>query len=149
MGNAMIISKVIEFDAGHRVQNHASKCRNPHGHRYRVRVSVEGKLIEKKGASNEAMVMDFGSLKTILGKHVHDVYDHGFMVSKSDNVLKDLFDSVQAAMKWKVIYMEGPPTAEALAIDIWNRLAKVGVKGLHLIEVWETPTCKAEYNGQP
>jgi 6-pyruvoyltetrahydropterin/6-carboxytetrahydropterin synthase len=39
------VTKIVEWDMGHRVPNHKSKCRNPHGHRYRLEVTIGGPLI--------------------------------------------------------------------------------------------------------
>ncbi|MFZ8988336.1 MAG: 6-carboxytetrahydropterin synthase, partial [Methylophilaceae bacterium] len=38
----MIITSRMEFDAGHRIPNHKSSCRNLHGHRYAIEVSLSG-----------------------------------------------------------------------------------------------------------
>src|SRR5262245_56527683 len=74
------ISKEVQFDAGHRVPNHDSKCRNPHGHRYRVEAWLTGDLVTTPGAPDEGMLMDFGALKKILMREIHDKLDHGFIV---------------------------------------------------------------------
>ena len=44
----MLITKEIEIDAAHRVPNHKSKCRTFHGHRYRIEVGVDDKVIDTK-----------------------------------------------------------------------------------------------------
>ncbi|MBI4225594.1 6-carboxytetrahydropterin synthase [Candidatus Roizmanbacteria bacterium] len=44
----MVITKIIEFDMGHRIPNHKSQCRNLHGHRYKLEVNLEGDVEEKK-----------------------------------------------------------------------------------------------------
>ena len=49
----MIITKLLEIDMGHRIPQHKSKCFNPHGHRYKFEVGVEGELINSKGESSE------------------------------------------------------------------------------------------------
>ena len=61
----MLITKQIEIDMAHRVPNHKSKCHNLHGHRYKIEVGVDDKLITRKGSSSEGMVIDFGDLKDI------------------------------------------------------------------------------------
>lgn len=161
------VSKEIEFDAGHRVPNHASKCRNPHGHRYRVRVTIAGELVTTPGASDEGMLADFGDLKGLLTQYVHDPLDHGFIVHEQDIVtlyslgeadynedtqeFRRIDQSVaQNRFDWKVIVFPYIPTAENLARWIWEQLKKpVGEIGfdLSLVEVWETPTSLATYDG--
>lgn len=133
-----IITKEIEFDAGHRVPLHASKCRNPHGHRYRVQAGIEGELITEGPESG--MVRDFSIVKELLTEHVHDIYDHGFIVHKSDKDIIDLFNTLD----YKIIVVDWYPTAECLAKNIYWRI-KTYLPTLQFIRIWETPTSMAEY----
>jgi 6-pyruvoyltetrahydropterin/6-carboxytetrahydropterin synthase len=159
------ISKEIEFDAGHRVPNHESKCQNPHGHRYRVVMHVSGDLVGTEGDSQEGMVLDFGFMKELLTKHVHDVFDHGFIVHIKDTVLRDFLLNgypgsasgigLEGHDEWKVIVFPLVPTAENLAMWIWDHLAQKVTEitatraWLTSIEVWETPSSCATYGNQP
>jgi len=87
----MRISRQIEWDMGHRVTNHKSKCRNLHGHRYKAEICVEGKLVNINGSSDEGMVMDFGDIKELANKYIHDILDHGFMVWVKDKPVAEFF----------------------------------------------------------
>ena len=107
------VQKEVEFDAGHRVPLHASKCRNPHGHRYRVRATVEGTL--RQSGSSTGMVVDFGDLKALLTERVHDRYDHGFVVWEDDFALRTCLTDAAAPEQWKVIVEPWHPTAENMA----------------------------------
>lgn len=149
-----IINKEIEFDAGHRVPLHASKCRNPHGHRYRVVAYIEGELITSGPESG--MVRDFSIVKELLTERVHDVYDHGFIVHEIDYPMiaafKATWTKVDGAYKtytnegWKVIVVPFIPTAECLAKAIFDDLKANGLPTLMRIDVWETPTSCASYS---
>lgn len=133
-----VISKEIQFDAGHRVPLHKSKCKNPHGHRYKVVAYLVGELITE--GSEAGMVKDFGDVKDILMVRVHDRYDHGFIVHRGDEDLKNFLNDAL----YKVIVMDDYPTAECLAAAIFSDL--VGwIPNLSAIEVWETPTSMASY----
>lgn len=136
-----IISKEIEFDAGHRVPLHESKCKNPHGHRYKVRATIAGELITEGPESG--MVRDFSIIKQLLTKHVHDVYDHGFMVYKDDHEM-DPFISLCHVYNWKIIMTNFIPTAECLAKDIYDTL-RAFLPNLLEVDVFETPTSIASY----
>jgi 6-pyruvoyltetrahydropterin/6-carboxytetrahydropterin synthase len=138
-----IVEKEVQFDAGHRVPNHKSKCCNPHGHRYRVVVGVSGDLVSSEGASDQGMVMDFGDIKALLTAYVHDVYDHGFMVYMEDITMRELA-SLVPTFKW--VYVAFIPTAENLARSIYDNLAQY-LSGLAYVKVWETPTSMAMYPG--
>lgn len=144
------ISKEIEFDAGHRVPLHESKCKNPHGHRYRVVAHIAGELITEGPESG--MVRDFGNVKDVLMSQVHDVYDHGFIVHALDQAMLKAFgvhyDPEQSAYVcrngWKVVVVPFIPTAECLAKEFYVR-CKEHLPNLLSIDVWETPTSCASY----
>lgn len=87
----MIVSRQIEWDMGHRVMNHNSKCKNLHGHRYKMEICMKGKLIEKENDSSQGMVIDFGDIKSITLTFINDVLDHGFMVWEKDKLLTSFF----------------------------------------------------------
>lgn len=142
----MHITKRVEFDAGHRVPDHASKCANPHGHRYVVEAEVSGLVIDQRDNAENGMVVDFGRLKALLVERVHDRWDHGFMLDSRDRWLADDF----AAQGWKVDVLPCPPTAENLAMIIAFTLDIAGeMPGCKLtrVTVWETPTCSASWTG--
>jgi len=142
-----IVTKEVEFDAGHRVPDHKSKCQNPHGHRYKVKVHIEGPL-QTVGSSN-GMVLDFSDIKSMLTSRVHDWLDHGFMVYTGDSVLREAFATVMDM--WKIVLVDFVPTAENLAENIYTDLseymAKVKMAGnIIAVEVHETPTSIATYH---
>jgi 6-pyruvoyltetrahydropterin/6-carboxytetrahydropterin synthase len=159
------ISKTIEFDAGHRVPFHASKCRSPHGHRYKVAAVCTGLIVEEHGASDDGMVMDFGELKAILMEKVHDALDHGFILCDQDTPMKalcnmihqeELFGEGQSSnsMGWKIVQLPYVPTAENLARWIFEQIDERITQHyrhnleLRYVEVYETPTSVAIY-GRP
>lgn len=132
---------------GHRVPNHASKCKNPHGHRYTIEVAVQGDLITIPRASDEGMVIDFGDLKDIMMKEIHDVFDHSFTISRTDDLV-DTWLHWKDGLGMKINAVDFIPTAEKLA-EHWYGLIKEPLKtrGIKLItvEVHETPTSVAIY----
>ncbi len=103
---------------------------NPHGHghNYAVEVTLSGEPDPVTG-----MVMDLKKLKEILNREVVEPYDHRFL-----NYEVPPFDRVI-------------PTAENVAIDIWQRLAphfESGRGRLHGIRVFETPDYFVDYYGE-
>ena len=144
----MLISKEIEFDMGHRVPYHKSKCVNPHGHRYRIRVTLSGDVVDLEGKSDHGMVMDFKDVKRVLMKYIHDDFDHGFMYWEKDEVMDEFFKNESYFNKIKVPFT---PTAENIAAWVFKYLDEkytdiydTGLE-LHKVELWETPTCKATF----
>jgi len=143
----MSLTKEVEFDTGHRVPDHASKCFNPHGHRYRVRATCAGELINEDGAADNGMLVDFSDLKAWMTEYVHDVYDHAFVVYENDDIMRSSLE--HGSPDWKIVIVPFIPTAENMAQDIFDRLAPIieshwrnNIR-LVKIEVWETPTSKA------
>lgn len=72
-------TKTVEWDMGHRVPNHKSKCKNVHGHRYKAEVTVRGEIIPEEGISDEGMVIDFSDVKAIVNSICDGELDHGYM----------------------------------------------------------------------
>jgi len=153
--NKIKVSKEIEFDMGHRIPNHKSKCSHPHGHRYKVVAVVSGPLHDTED-TNQGMVIDFGDLKKILMEKIHDVYDHGFMVHDQDPLGYHLtnFESEDFQGIMNCHYVNFIPTAENLAHHFFGIVDVELVVidwPLRLIElqVHETPTsvatCTREY----
>ena len=59
-----------EFSSGHYLRNYKGKCENPHGHNYKVRVTLAGRELDKAG-----LLLDFKDLRHVM-KHVIDRLDH-------------------------------------------------------------------------
>lgn len=143
----MLITKQIEIDLGHRVPNHKSKCKNIHGHRYRIEVGVDDKVIQSVGASDEGMVIDFGDLKEIMMEEIDAKFDHGFVVYEKDEFI-NIFSSL-SNKGMKMLFKDFIPTAENLARHWYDliklKLQEKGIKIAH-VKVWETPSSTALYN---
>ncbi len=142
----MLITKEIEIDMGHRIPNHTSKCKNFHGHRYKIEVGVDDKVITKKKSSSEGMVIDFGDLKTIMMDVLDKDYDHGMVIYMRDPYWKFFSDLKFTGMKIQMVKFI--PTAENLAKH-WYQLMKIQLKEKNIkikhVKVWETPTSTATY----
>ncbi len=59
-----------EFAAGHFLRNYRGKCENPHGHNYRVKVTLRGRELDAAG-----LLLDFKQLKQVM-RPVIDRLDH-------------------------------------------------------------------------
>jgi 6-pyruvoyltetrahydropterin/6-carboxytetrahydropterin synthase len=143
----MLITKEIEIDMAHRVPNHKSKCQNLHGHRYKIEVGVDDKIIDTKGSSDEGMVIDFGDLKQIMMEEIDQKFDHNGIFYKDDTNRVSL-ELISTEQPKDILFVDFIPTAENLA-KYWYellepRLKERGIKIKHL-KVWETPTSTAIY----
>lgn len=143
MTGSVTITRHVEFDAGHRVPDHQSKCRHPHGHRYRLDVTLAGPVHTVRGRSDDGMVLDFGDLAVALNC-VADRYDHAFLVAATD---EDLLAFLEAN-EWRHVIVDGPPTAEVLVECLVAELRPLLPVGVEPVEatLWETPKCRATWS---
>src|SRR3569623_68773 len=90
----LTITRKLEFDAGHRIPDHKSQCRNLHGHRYTLEITLVGAVIEEEGSSDNGMIMDFSDVKALAKQHLIDVWDHAFLVYRKDAAVREFLDSL-------------------------------------------------------
>lgn len=143
----LTITRKLEFDAGHRIPDHKSQCRNLHGHRYTIEITLVGAVIEEEGSSDNGMIMDFSDVKALAKQHLVDRWDHAFLVYEKDAAVRAFLDSLPGH---KTIVINRIPTVENLARTAFDILKEAyrdryGT-GLHLHKVvlHETPNCWAE-----
>ncbi|MEO1767806.1 6-carboxytetrahydropterin synthase QueD [Thiobacter aerophilum] len=138
----MLITRRIEFDAGHRIPHHKSQCRHLHGHRYALEITLFGEVITTEGVSEQGMVMDYGDVKRIAMEQLINAWDHAFLVYRGDTVVREFLESLPGH---KTVVLDSVPTAENLAAAAFRILDKayVDVFGnrlrLERVRIYETP----------
>lgn len=143
----MRITRRLEFDAGHRIPHHNSQCRNLHGHRYTLEVTLLGETVTQSGAADEGMVLDFSDVKAITKREIVDVWDHAFLVHAGDTQVRDFLASIPGH---KTVVLPLIPTAENLARIAFDTLAAEFAKTygsrlvLERVRLYETPNCWAD-----
>ena len=68
------------FDSAHFLKGYAGKCRNLHGHRWRVVVEIAADQLKDEGQTR-GMLVDFSDLKNAL-KDICDDFDHSLIYEK-------------------------------------------------------------------
>jgi 6-pyruvoyltetrahydropterin/6-carboxytetrahydropterin synthase len=115
------------FSSGHYLRNYHGKCENPHGHNYKVYVTLAGKTLDDAG-----MLLDFKLLKQVMRPTV-DYLDH--------RMINDLEPFVA----------EINPSAENLARYFYDKtaaqVAEMSGGRVHVKDctVYETDTSFARY----
>lgn len=152
----MLITRRLEFDAGHRIPHHASQCRHLHGHRYALEISVSGALVRTAGAADEGMVIDFSEVKRIAQAALVERWDHAFLVYAGDRAVAEF---LAALPDHKTVVLPVVPTAENLAaeacriLDAAYRDAWGDRLRLQRVRLYETPNNWADAapqaNGPP
>ncbi len=138
----MLITRRLEFDAGHRIPNHASQCRHLHGHRYALEITLAGEVIRSEGAAGQGMVMDFSDVKAIARAMLVEHWDHAFLVYQGDHAVTGFLASLPGH---KTVVLPVVPTAENLAAEAFRILdaAYVDTYGnqlrLQQVRLYETP----------
>ena len=114
------ITKQFTFETGHALYGYDGKCRNVHGHSYKLSVTVIGSPITDASDVKLGMVIDFGDLKKIVEEEVVDPFDHATVFNKNTphiELAKELTDRGH-----KVILADYQPTSENMVIDFAKKI---------------------------
>jgi 6-pyruvoyltetrahydropterin/6-carboxytetrahydropterin synthase len=139
------ITKRFSFETGHALYGYDGKCRNVHGHSYKLYVTVIGHPISDTTHVKLGMVIDFSDLKVIVKNKIVDVFDHATVFNKNTphvELAKELADRGH-----NVILVDYQPTSEMMIVDFANVIKQElpsHVK-LHSLKLQETDSSYAEW----
>lgn len=128
------------FDSAHFLKDYEGKCRNVHGHRWRVVAEVKGEELSEE-EQTRGMLFDFSELKTTL-KELCEELDHCMLYEKGS--LKETTIRALEEEHFKMIELSFRPTAENFACYFYKKLEEKGY-WVHRVEVYETPNNCAVY----
>lgn len=114
------ITKIFTFETAHVLYNYDGKCKNMHGHSYKLFVTVKGNPIDDINNVKNGMVVDFGDIKKIVNAEIIDVWDHSVLVngnSPHHELGKDLENKGH-----KVIFCNYQPTCENMLYEIAEKI---------------------------
>lgn len=139
------ITKQFSFETGHALYGYDGKCKNVHGHSYRLDVTVIGSPITDSSNVKYGMVIDFSDLKKIAKEEIVDVFDHATVFNKNT-------PHVELARELKsrghnVLLVDYQPTSEMMVIDFAEKIKRrlpENIK-LHSLKLQETATSFAEW----
>jgi 6-pyruvoyltetrahydropterin/6-carboxytetrahydropterin synthase len=143
----MLITRRLEFDAGHRIPDHRSQCHHLHGHRYAIEITLSGTVLAAAGEPENGMIMDFSRVKQLAKEHVVDAWDHAFLAYRGDAAVVAFLGSMPGH---KTVVLEEVPTAENLAriafaiLDPVYRATYGNQLRLEQVRIYETPNCWAD-----
>jgi 6-pyruvoyltetrahydropterin/6-carboxytetrahydropterin synthase len=139
------ITKEFTFETGHALYGHDGKCKNIHGHSYKLSVTVLGNPVSDSNDPKFGMIMDFSDLKKIVKEEIVDRFDHATIFNKNTPHI-DLANNLKS-LGHNVVLVDYQPTSEMLVTDfadkIKNRLPK-NIK-LFSLKLRETASCFAEW----
>ena len=139
------ITKRFSFETGHALYGYDGKCRNVHGHSYKLYVTVIGHPISDTTHVKLGMVIDFSDLKVIVKNKIVDVFDHATVFNKNTphvDLAKELSDRGH-----NVLLVDYQPTSEMMIVDFANVIKQElpsHVK-LHSLKLQETDSSYAQW----
>ncbi|MDD2986015.1 6-carboxytetrahydropterin synthase [Flavobacterium sp.] len=139
------ITKQFSFETGHALYGYDGKCKNVHGHSYKLSVTVSGTPLTDATHVKFGMVIDFGDLKKIVKEEVVDQFDHATVFNQNT-------PHVELANELKnrdhhVILVDYQPTSENMVIDFAERIKNrlpANIE-LHSLKLQETESSFAEW----
>ena len=139
------ITKQFSFETGHALYGYDGKCKNVHGHSYKLDVTVIGNPITDTNNVKYGMVIDFSDLKKIVKEEIVDVFDHATVFNKNTphiELAKEL-----EGRGHNVILADYQPTSEMMVIDFAKKIkARLPESiALHSLKLQETATSYAEW----
>ena len=139
------ITKQFTFETGHALYGYDGKCKNVHGHSYKLSVTVIGKPITDTNHVKFGMVIDFSDLKMIVKEDIVNVFDHATVFNKNTphvELAKELENRGH-----NVLLVNYQPTSEMMVIDFANKIKKrlPNHITLHSLKLQETDTSFAEW----
>ncbi|QDX92545.1 6-carboxytetrahydropterin synthase QueD [Brevibacterium sp. JNUCC-42] len=122
----VLVSKEFTFDAAHHLHAYEGKCKNLHGHTYKVVFGISGRPNEI------GITVDFGDIKTIWKEQIEVYLDHRYlnetlpqMNTTAENMVAWIFEKMEESLTKSSIYQEQ------------------GVR-VEFVRLFETPTSYAE-----
>ena len=143
--NKIRITKQFDFETGHALYGYDGKCKNVHGHSYKLSVTVIGTPIEDTQDVKYGMVIDFKDLKVIVQEEIVEKFDHATVFNKNTPHV-ELAHELQIRGH-NVILVDYQPTTEMMLLDF---AAKINAKipttiTLHSLRLQETASSYAEW----
>jgi len=106
-----MVTKLFEFEAAHHLPiESAGKCQHPHGHSYKLEISIKGEINPETG-----MIVNFSDIKKLVNEKIIELFDHSY--------INDFFKKL--------------PTAENMGDWIWDYIKSAGYD-ICRIKLWET-----------
>ncbi|WEG11818.1 6-carboxytetrahydropterin synthase QueD [Pullulanibacillus sp. KACC 23026] len=122
----VLISKEFTFDASHHLHCYEGKCKNLHGHTYKVIIGISGYT------DDTGLVMDFADIKAIWKTHVDVYLDHRY--------LNETLPKMNTTAENMVVWIYETFAAQLGGQKDW---AERSLR-MEFVRLYETPTSYAE-----
>jgi len=130
------------FDSAHFLKGYDGKCKNIHGHRWRVVIEIGSTTLQKEGQT-QGMIVDFSNLKQDL-KEETDYFDHS-LIMETGSLKPDTLTALKEE-GFLLVAVNFRPTAEEFSKYFYERMSQRGYD-VKTAKVYETPANCASYGG--
>ena len=138
------LTRVFHFDMAHVLLDYPGKCKNIHGHTYKLEVTVKGILCNEEYSSKKGMLIDFSDFKNLIQNEIITVWDHALMIHQNSNpvLLTALKNNYE-----KIITVPFQPTTENMICKLAATIKKILPSDLQLfsLRLHETEKSFAEW----
>lgn len=121
----VMVSKEFTFDAAHHLHEYEGKCKNLHGHTYKVIFGISGFV------DNRGLMIDFGDIKEIWKSEIEIFLDHRYL----NETLPPMNTTAENMVVW--IY-------EKMSESLTKRQEFYQGARVEFVRLYETPTSYAE-----
>lgn len=121
----VMVSKEFTFDSAHHLHCYEGKCKNLHGHTYKVIFGISG-FVDDRG-----LMIDFGDIKEIWKNEIEIFLDHKYL----NETLPPMNTTAENMVVW--IY-------EKMQESLQNRIEQYDGARVEFVRLFETPTSYAE-----
>jgi 6-pyruvoyltetrahydropterin/6-carboxytetrahydropterin synthase len=138
------LTRVFSFDMAHVLLNYQGKCKNIHGHTYKLEVTVKGVPCNEEDSPQKGMLIDFSDFKKLIENVIISVWDHALMIHvDSDPALLDALKNNYE----KVLFVSFQPTTENMICELASIIKKILPANLQLfsLRLYETEKSFAEW----
>ncbi|MCF8354106.1 MAG: 6-carboxytetrahydropterin synthase QueD [Melioribacteraceae bacterium] len=132
----MKIAKEFKWEMGHRLPFHKGKCKNLHGHTYKLLVEFSGDL------DVNGMVMDYYDVKKVVGPIVEEL-DHSFIIKNDDTEVIEFLQKINS----KHVVVNFETTAENICYYFLDKISDADLPSnisKIMVKVYETESTYAE-----
>ncbi|MBV7441144.1 6-carboxytetrahydropterin synthase [Weeksellaceae bacterium TAE3-ERU29] len=139
------ITKIFTFETAHALFGYDGKCKNVHGHSYKLYVTLRGTPICDKNSEKLGMVIDFGDLKEIVKREIVDPLDHAVLLNKNSGHIS--LGETLIKEGHKVVFTEYQPTCENMLIDFATKIKSQLPEKVELVhlKLYETENSYGEW----
>lgn len=139
------LTKEFGFEASHALDHYPGGCRNLHGHSYKLIVTVKGRINPVATHYQDAIVMDFKELKSIVHAEVIAHMDHCAILQEGGVHAHLLQNHPDAG---RILWVPFSPTCEAMLVYIVQKIQRALPEHIQVEEVtlFETATSSATWH---